>query len=198
MLNFDKQQPGSPIYIAENSFNYEHMLRHSFWKIISETGLIHIDQLNEMEAVVLSKLVKKKGHAKIPALQGGIETELNILRSAIDKIIVYLKKLQDSNQRYQVAGKENENLRKANGLINVSRAGKTKHLSSSVMERNIREIGLSPRTARLLESAGINTLEQLRKSSLSHLRNQARFGVKTIHDIETILLKYSTNKAGNQ
>jgi DNA-directed RNA polymerase alpha subunit len=151
-----------------------------------------------METVVLSKLIKKNGAVKIPALQGGTETELNILRSAIDKIICHLKNLQDLHQRCQVAGTENENLRWGKGLVNILQKGKANLPSSSTgIERGIKEIGLSPRTVRLLESVGINTLDQLRRCSLAGLRKEARFGIKTIHDIETVLLKYSANNAGN-
>ena len=177
------------MYVAGHSFGFEQMIQHCLWKILSETGFIHNDQLTEMEIVVLGKLLNKRN------VPGSLLTEdlkyvMAILNSAVDKIVCQVNKLQTENQKYHSVIAENRNLKNgADSLMKIS--GDDVNASFQLkINRSINDIGLSKRAARLLQSMGIDTLEKLRSCSLPRLRSQGRIGVKTIHDIETILSHY--------
>lgn len=167
------------------------MLQHFLWKILSETGLIYIEQLTEMEAVVISGLVKKKYPSTSYPPSEDFANVLPVLNGAIDKIICQIKTLQVQGQKYHSVIAENRTLKTGlKGLMNISEPI-NKIPEPFNMDRSVNSIGLSKRTVRLLRSSGINTLQQLRSCSLSRLKNQARIGVKTLHEIEAILARYS-------
>ena len=162
------------------------MVQHCLRKILSETGFIHRGDLTEMESKVLSNLLLTK--ASFSADSG---SDMAVLNKAIDKIVCHVKSLQLQSQKYQQVVLENHNLKSGlRNLIKTPENSPAKDVPPKI-DRPIDEIGLSTRTVRLLRSYGIDTLEQLRACHLSRLRNQARVGVKTIHEIETILLTYS-------
>ena len=176
--------------MAGPSFDFEKMVQHCLWKLLSETGFVHNDQLTEMESVVLSKLLRKKNALDNGSLTGNSEGLIAILNSAMDKIVYQIKILQVENQKYHWVVAENHRLKKGlNNLEKVSEQDNTSSLSLKI-SRSINDIGLSKRASRILQSIGIDTLEKLRTCSLSRLQGQQRIGVKTIHDIENILSKY--------
>lgn len=151
-----------------------------------------------MESIVLGRVVRKKYNVTPSFSPPVMEAELNILSSGIDKIVGHIKNLHDQTQRYHAIVEQNKHSTPGpHSQLNIPCNENNKYKSSRCIDRPIDEIGLSRRTARLLKSVGINTLEQLGKCSLPGLRRQARFGVKTIHEIETVLLKYGTAPAGN-
>ena len=192
MLNSTKEAIKSPLYVAQHSISYEQMLQHCLWKILSETGLIHIEQLTEMEATVISRVVKKKYHSINPLSTEDPEVGFPELNLAIDKIICQVKALQVQSQKYHSVIAENRTLKSGlKGLMNISEEAGNNYPATVNMDRSVSSIGLSKRTVRLLRSLGIDTLEQLKTCSLLRLRNQARVGVKTLHEIESILSTYS-------
>jgi hypothetical protein len=190
LLDSSKQPVTSPLYVAGTSFGFEQMVRHCLWKLLSETGFIHNDQLTEMENITLSKLLKKKSALGNGSLAGDMEYAMGILNSAMDKIVCQIKVLQVENQRYHLVVAENCRLKKGiNNLEKVSEYDNNFTLPLK-MNRSINDIGLSKRTVRILQSLGIDTLEKLGACSLSRLQKKQRIGVKTVHDIETVLSKY--------
>ncbi|MBC7828520.1 MAG: hypothetical protein H7122_12290 [Chitinophagaceae bacterium] len=192
MLNPTKQAIKSPLYVTQHSFSYEQMLQHCLWKILSETGLIHIEQLTEMEAAVISRVVKKKGSPANYSSSSEADDELKVLNVAIDKIICQIRNLQAQGQKYHSVIAENRTLKTGlKGLTNISEKASRNCLVQVNMDRSVSDIGLSKRTVRLLRSTGIDTLEQLKACSLPRLRNQSRVGVKTLHEIEAVLSSYS-------
>lgn len=190
LLNSTKQTQTSPLYVAGQSFGFEQMLQHCLWKVLSETGFVHNDQLTEMESVVLSKLLRQKYTTSNHTLPGDTQYGMAVLNSAIDKIVCQIKTLQIENQKYHSVIAQNRHLKNGlSSLIRISEQGNNSSLPLKI-ERSINDVGLSKRAVRLLQSLGVDTLEKLRSCSLARLRNQGRIGVKTIHDIETILSKY--------
>lgn len=188
-----KQHVTNSLYVADPSYSSEQIVRHCLWKLLSETGFIHSGQLSQMESITLSKALKKKSASGNGSLNGDSEFEVTVLNNAIDKIVCQMKIMQGENQRYHTVAEENRRLKK--GLNHPERVS-DQDCGSSIslkMSRSINDIGLPKRAARILQSMGINTLERLRNCSLSRLQNQERIGVKTIHDIEVILSKYSTH-----
>ncbi len=190
LINSSKQPVASPLYVAGASFGFDQMVQYCLWKLISETGFIHNDELTEMESMVLSKILKTKIARDRGSLAGNSEYPLSVLNSAIDKIVLRIKTMQTENQKYHSILTENRRLKNGgNKQEKVSEQANTT-FPSFKMNRSINEIGLSRRAARILQSIGIDTLEKLRACSLSRLQNQQRIGVKTLHDIEAILSKY--------
>ena len=198
MFNSTKQAVINPLYVAGQSFGEEQMVRHSLWKILSETGLIHANHLTEMESIVLSELLKTKYRPGNNSQPVNPQYGMDVLNRAIDKIVCLIKTWQIQDQKYQSVIAENHRLKSGlRGLMKISETAGNSPLPLK-LDRVISEIGLSQRTVRLLRSVGINTLQQLRSCTLSRLRNQPGVGVKMIHEIETILLKYSAQAAYDQ
>lgn len=191
MLNSTKQSVKSPLYVAGKSYGFEQMVQHCLWKLLSETGFIHLDQLTQMETVVLSELLKTKYDSSQRSLLHDSQHEVDLLNKAIDKIVCQVRVLQLQNQKYQSVIIENTRLR--NGLNRLIKNSEPPVTSSFPLklERLISEIGLSKRTVRILQAVGIDTLGKLRSCSLPGLRDQNRVGVKTIHEIENVLAQYS-------
>ena len=161
------------------------MIQHCLWKVLSETGLIQSNELTEMESRVLKDFVRKSAGCN------DSRSDMTVLNRAIDKIVLKIKDIQLQSQNYRLVVSENNNLKSVlQSFIRISEPSTKSGFPLSI-DRPIEEIGLSRRTVRLLKSFGIDTLEQLRASQLSRLRIQARVGVKTIHEIETILSNYS-------
>lgn len=173
------------------------MIQHCLWKILSETGLIHTGELTEMESIVLSELLKKKYRSGNNSQPGEPQYGMDVLNKAIDKIVCQVKTWQIQDQKYHSIIAENHRLKSGlRGLMKISEKA-VNFPCPLKLDRLISDIGLSPRTVRLLRSAGIDTLQQLRSCALSRLRNQAKVGVKTIHEIETILSKYSVHDSNH-
>lgn len=198
LLNPTRQTVKNPLYVAGQSFSFEQMIRHCLWKVISETGFIYDDQLTEMESIVLSELLKKKYGSADTSINAESQEAMGVLNRAIDKIVCQIKTLQIQSQKYHSAMAENHCLKKAmSNLMKISEQGKNSSLQLKI-NRSISEIGLSKRTVRLLQSAGIDTLEKLGSCSFSRLRNQDGVGIRTMHEIETALSKYSVSASSDQ
>lgn len=191
MPDSSKQAITSPLYIVGESFGPEQMLRHCLWKLLSETGFIHDSQLTEAESAVVSKLFRRKGVFGGKLIRSESEFEMALLNSAVDKIVCQIQTLQLDNQKSHSVVGNNHGPRK--GANSEKRVSIRNNSSGSLPEisRSINDIGLTKRAARILQSMGIDTLGKLRTCSLSHLYKQERIGVKTIHDIETILSTFA-------
>lgn len=184
------------MYVAQQSFSNEYILRHCLWKLLSETGLLYHEQLTEMESVVLSRFVHKKYKSGAEMLSDNPNLALPLLNSAIDKILCEVKKLQLQSQKCDALSSENEALK--SGLRNLIKDDSSKGaIISSPINRLIEDIGLSGRTVRILKTTGIDTLEKLRTCSLFRLRNHPGIGVKAIHEIQTALSKYSVDPSAD-
>ena len=193
MLHSSRQATKGVLYVAGQTFGFEQLIQHCLWKLLSETGLIHVDQLTEMESKVLADLLAKKA-----GLSSELHPDLGVLNRAVDKIVCHVKNLQVQGQKYNAVIAENHNLKV--GMRNLMRMPEEipGNAVSHTLERSIDEVGLSKRTVRLLRSYGIDTLEALRACPLSRLRNQTRVGVKTIHEIETILSSYFSHASAER
>lgn len=180
-----KQGAKGVLYIARHTFGLEQMIQHCLWKLLSETGLIQFDQLTEMESRILAGLLVRNS-----SLSNSKQADLGILSRAVDKIVCHVKNLQEQGQKYNAVIAENDNLKAGLRTLIRRPEDSSSHYISITVERSIDEVGLSRRTVRLLKSYSVDTLDQLKSCPLSWLRNQRRVGVKTIHEIETILSSY--------
>lgn len=188
MVNPSKYSKPSPLYVSRQLISYEKLIQHCLWKIILETGLVYLDGLTEMESVCLSNLVKARVSISVQSLTGSESHQTDILNSAIDKIVCEIKSMQVKSQRYDAVVKENLKLKKGVSghakLVEASTAAKLE------IARKITELGLSRRTVKALQSANIQSLDDLRNCCVSRLKSIERIGVKTIHEIENVLAKY--------
>jgi hypothetical protein len=192
VLNSNKFTGAAPLYVADEGFSKERVLRHFLWKLVSETALDRINNLTEIEVIMLNKLVTSRytsGSTIVSAMQ---ESELKILQSAIDKIIWHINTMNEKGNKYDsLYAKKSSIIKGLPSFIPFSEKPGTKANSLPGDKDSLNaDMGLSARTIRLLKTNGIETLEQLKKCSLHRLRGQDRFGVKTIHEIETALSKY--------
>ena len=193
MLHSSRQATKGVLYVARQTFGFEQVIQHCLWKLLSETGLIHVDQITEMESKVLADLLVRKA-----SLSNDIYSDLSILNRAVDKIVCHVKNLQVQGQKYDAVMTENHNLKVGlRNLIRIPDEADSNCISITV-ERSIDEVGLSKRTVRLLKSYGIDTLTELKACQLSMLRGQKRVGVKTIHEIETILSSYFSHASAER
>ncbi len=181
------------LYVAQQTFGFEQMIQHCLWKVLSETGLLHVDQLTEMESKVLADLFTKQITPSVNS-----QSDMVVLNRAIDKIVCHVKSLQLQGYRYNQVIAENHSLKSGlRNLIKIPEHPGDNRFPPEI-DRPIDGVGLSKRTVRLLKSSGIETLQQLRACQLSRLRSQARVGVKTIHEIEAMLSTYSVHASAER
>ena len=165
-------------------------MQHCLWKMLTETGFAHCEQLTEMESITLSRVLKRKYAVDKPHTEEVSVHELELLNSAVDKIVCLVKSMQLQNQKYQAIIEENQSLK--SGLRTLIKGSPDNSRPTTIdIDRPIEEVGLSKRTVRILKAVGIDTLQQLRDCSITRLQAHSRIGVKTLHEIELSLANYT-------